>query len=564
MSQRRLHQILFASLSLVLLTGCDAPTNPSQPVDARGALVLASAGAATISMCAGQAVPAGYTVVSTSNNAACPGYAAGTVNVLTIRPVATGLTICTAWPVGSGYTRQSVPSGYVNVRSARKTSCPYYTATGDPNALQIAVADSATAICMRWPAPGGAMSQGVPAGFVVVGNLRTPSCAYYNAAGDPNGLSIRKPAGPMAICSRWPVPGGYARQEVPAGYVVVGATRTASCGYYSPTGDENSLRIAMPSGPTSVCLRWPIAGTSVVQQPPLGYVVVGTARSVSCPFYSVSGEPNVLTIRPPVSGTTFCMRWAVPTGTAWQSLPAGFVVSGSARSTVCPYYSTSGEPNALTIRSTPSASTICLRWPSAAGYTRQNVPAGFVATGAARSSSCPYYSATGDPNSLSIAVPAAGVTMCLRWPVPGSYVNQAVPAGFIVTASPRATGCAYYSATGDPNALTIRPPVSPASICLRWPVPGGYTRQNAPAGYAVVGATHTAGCAYYTPTGNPNTLSMRALTTGLTICMWWPIPGGNVTQQIPAGYVYTHTVRAAACPYYNQYGAPNAWVIARV
>ncbi len=261
---------------------------------------------------------------------------------------------------------------------------------------------------------------------------------------------------------------------------------------------------------------------------------------------------------------TICHRWPIPMGYATQNIPAGYVVVANVRSPACPYYNSSGDPNALTIRTPASPTTICLRWPIPLGYTQQNIPSGYVVVSASRSTACAYYNSSGDPNALTIATPTSPTTICHRWPIPMGYVTQNIPAGYVVTANVRTAACPYYSPSGDPNALTIRPPASPITICLRWPIPLGYSRQNIPSGYVVVSASRSTECAYYSASGDQNALTITTPTSGITICMRWPIPMGYVSQSIPPGYVLTSTVRSSGCPYYSSTGSPNAYVIRKV
>jgi hypothetical protein len=137
----------------------------------------------------------------------------------------------------------------------------------------------------------------------VVGASKTSACAYYDptASGPPNAVTIRTPASPTTICTRWPTASlSYAVQAIPAGYVVVGASKTSACAYYDPTasGPPNAVTIRALASPISICTRWPTSSLSyAVQAIPAGYVVVSASRSGACAYYDPYGAPNVYTIR---------------------------------------------------------------------------------------------------------------------------------------------------------------------------------------------------------------------------------------------------------------------------
>lgn len=247
-----------------------------------------------------------------------------------------------------------------------------------------------------------------------------------------------------------------------------------------------------------------------------------------------------------------------------QPVPSGYVVVGVSSSSTCPNYDPFGTPNAITIRTPSSPMTICTRWPlSPTSSAIQPIPAGYVVVQTKNSTACADFSIN-VPNAVEIRTPVSPMIVCTRWPVSStSSAIQLLPTGYVVVETTNTTACAYFDINA-PNAIKIRLPASPITICTRWPLSANSSAiHEIPAGYVVVAAEHKVDCSYFDPS-TPNAVTIRTLASPISICARWPISSTSwVTQPIPAGYIVAKSSSSSTCAYFSAFGPPNVYTIQR-
>ncbi|MBB4635615.1 hypothetical protein [Longimicrobium terrae] len=412
--------------------------------------------------------------------------------------------------------------------------------------------------------------------LAVIGILSASGCDSLPTRSDSTAsveteLPVFANAGESSICTN---------RAVPSGYVVISATLSPSCpgysSYGSVAGQINSVTVRKPTSGLTICAGWPTPGGDVDQFPPLGYVVVASTSTAACPdrnsYARANGYTNALTIQTLASPITICGAWPIARGIAepQRAIPVGYVVVSMSHSKSCyNYRSGGGDFNALTLRTPSSPMTICAGWPIVLGYAEQRIPSGYVVTGIATTVACPnYYPGGGKANALEIRTLTSPITICGTWPIPTGVAEpqRAIPEGYVVVSTSSIKSCYNYRpGSGDFNALTLRTPSSPMTICSGWPIVLGYAEQRIPPGYVVTGMTTTVACPnYYPGGGNPNAFVIRTPTSPMTICKGWPFLLGYAYQAIPSGYVLASRTNSTACPGYDPFhGELNAMNIRR-
>jgi hypothetical protein len=245
-----------------------------------------------------------------------------------------------------------------------------------------------------------------------------------------------------------------------------------------------------------------------------------------------------------------------------QAVPSGHVVVGVSHSSTCPNYDLWGTPNAITVRTPSAGMTICTRWPlSSTSWAIQPIPAGYVAVETTNTTACADFDIN-VPNAVKISTPVSPMVVCTRWPVSStSSAVQLLPAGYVVVETTNTTACSYFD-INVPNAIKIRVPASPTTICTRWPLSSSsWAIHEIPPGYVVVAAEHKLDCSYYDPS-TPNAVTIRTLASPISICARWPISStSSVTQPIPAGYVVKKSSSSTTCAYFSAFGPANVYTI---
>lgn len=285
----------------------------------------------------------------------------------------------------------------------------------------------------------------------------------------------------------------------------------------SPPSAVGSVSLSISAASASICANRAV---------PEGYVVTGTTMSPSCPGYSsygaVKGLVNAVSIRTPTSPMLVCITWPIPTGYVEQRVPRGYVVAGTTMTPSCSGYSSygaaSGRANALNIQTPTQGTQICTSWPIPTGYIEQPVPPGYVVLRTMMTPACTGYTSygafSGETNALVIGTPTSPTQICVGWPVGIAYIQQPIPAGFVVVATTMTPACAGYTsygaASGRTNAVTVRTPTSPMQICAQWTAHTRKVTQDVPIGFIATGGATSSSCSNYGLTrGQPNAIAIR-------------------------------------------------------
>ncbi len=138
--------------------------------------------------------------------------------------------------------------------------------------------------------------QGVPAGYIIVGNVNNWSCGnfYYNA------YQIKQPESGDKMC----VNSGY-----PDGFVITARNTSWPCG----TGSDNAFIIKIPGETETICNFSPF---------PYGRVITSRATT----FFCGGGNANAIVIKVPGQNETVC---------DFSLVPNGYVITGTASSWKC-------------------------------------------------------------------------------------------------------------------------------------------------------------------------------------------------------------------------------------